>query len=644
MEEVKDGEASKQGKTISGVILGSQTNSRSGGFATLSSVGVGGFAVATESGGFDAAGTGGGGLGVLASGSKEDKKSDSPSMRKQELVDPAVTGKNIKKSTAKTTAGDDIMLRKGTRSSRIALNTYFSTFTNDIDNPVKIDCDDEVKDDDFQDPKKKEMVKKLKLPKKKLEKGRMEEAAKKTTPKKILGKESNFQLAPDSKLTALADVANNEDTTIGNEPALQEMKKSTNDKRKEKAEEKKVSEKVLTKKSDPTGTHLVLSETPVLIPLKNKKEQEKIKENVGENEVPMTSGKGIGKVKGKKVPEMVEEKEKSEQEKIKEKAAEKEVLMTSGKGKSGFFEELESDDFANLETEALSKRNRNINENLKDDDDVVPSFGFSKILTTEEEKSDELVVSPKPVSSAGPIVVYDENKTRPKRKIVLSDFLRSPYVQRPVVIKASRTKLENEISEFVFSATLTHSDIVFKTKEGENVARHSFESLCPGIEVHLNVISAWSRQLNYQEKFKKKESPTRLFLFSKYAGDDIQEQEKATEKEVSMKSGKKELEYVPYKGYVTSCRASPKQFVSMIDNLNEEQRKTVKDMGFESLLSMGVKNVPTGLGLWLITNYDEDNNTLNIGTRKLNVSALQVSEVLGVPRGNEKGNMAREAK
>ncbi|KAK9075777.1 hypothetical protein SSX86_004106 [Deinandra increscens subsp. villosa] len=229
-----------------------------------------------------------------------------------------------------------------------------------------------------------------------------------------------------------------------------------------------------------------------------------------------------------------------------------EVKNVSNFVTSSFLDELESDDFENLESEALSKMNRNINENLKDDNDVVPSFGFSKILTTEEEKSDdqekddqvagkekvddcvsnliektpflkvdcstdfqqkldELVVSPKPVSSAGPIVVYDENKTRPKRKIVLSDFLRSPYVQRPVVIKASRTKLENEISEFVFSATLTHSDIVFKTKEGENVARHSFESLCPGIEVHLNVISAWSRQLNYQETFKKKESPTRLF-------------------------------------------------------------------------------------------------------------------------------------
>ena len=41
--------------------------------------------------------------------------------------------------------------------------------------------------------------------------------------------------------------------------------------------------------------------------------------------------------------------------------------------------------------------------------------------------------------------------------------------------------------------------------------RSPLESLLPGIEVHILVISAWADLLNYEEKFKLKGSIARLF-------------------------------------------------------------------------------------------------------------------------------------
>ncbi|KAK9053674.1 hypothetical protein SSX86_024748 [Deinandra increscens subsp. villosa] len=193
-----------------------------------------------------------------------------------------------------------------------------------------------------------------------------------------------------------------------------------------------------------------------------------------------------------------------------------------------------------LEQQALSKSKEN------EEAEVMLSFGFSKMTAhdkDEEEKDDQINdvhistliekseflkvdvptdfeqrlqetedLNKKESSAEAAILKINENEGRPKRKIVLSDILRSPYVERPVMMKAKITKFESDFSEFIFSASLNHNDIVFATESGEAATRDTFESLCPGVEVHLNVINAWSRVLNYQERFRNKDSPSRLFL------------------------------------------------------------------------------------------------------------------------------------
>ncbi|KAM0059114.1 hypothetical protein Hdeb2414_s0005g00177891 [Helianthus debilis subsp. tardiflorus] len=53
-------------------------------------------------------------------------------------------------------------------------------------------------------------------------------------------------------------------------------------------------------------------------------------------------------------------------------------------------------------------------------------------------------------------------------------------------------------------------DTVFKTTRGVPVMRSPFESLMPGIELHILVISAWTELQNYEERFRQKGSITCL--------------------------------------------------------------------------------------------------------------------------------------
>ncbi|KAK9071885.1 hypothetical protein SSX86_008315 [Deinandra increscens subsp. villosa] len=179
--------------------------------------------------------------------------------------------------------------------------------------------------------------------------------------------------------------------------------------------------------------------------------------------------------------------------------------------------------FDKVDNELNSKKESKVIAN-----EPVVSFGFSMISSPEKVKKTHAETKPEDegnevdvskVIEITPFLNVDaektfdaENQQRPKRKIVLSDLLRSPYVKRPVQMKVKRTIFEKEMSDFIFSACYCNSDVVFTTATAnEIVTRDSIESLCPGVEIHLNVITAWARIQNYQENSKNKESPRRLF-------------------------------------------------------------------------------------------------------------------------------------
>ncbi|KAK9080343.1 hypothetical protein SSX86_000101 [Deinandra increscens subsp. villosa] len=125
-------------------------------------------------------------------------------------------------------------------------------------------------------------------------------------------------------------------------------------------------------------------------------------------------------------------------------------------------------------------------------------------------KEREVLCMAQPLSAVKPIVI-DE---RPKRKRAKAGVLCSPFMERPVVLEEKRTKTENDILQFIFAAHGPTWDILFSLTDCITVLKIQMETMRMGIEVHVDVINAWSHILNHEEQFRDKGNPNRLFCTS----------------------------------------------------------------------------------------------------------------------------------
>lgn len=57
-------------------------------------------------------------------------------------------------------------------------------------------------------------------------------------------------------------------------------------------------------------------------------------------------------------------------------------------------------------------------------------------------------------------------------------------------------------------------------------------------------------------------------------------------------------------------------------------------MGFGSILEMSIVNIPTGLGYWVVRNYDHSSSILNLGDKQVKITETLVESMLGIPRGS----------
>ncbi|MFS7936764.1 hypothetical protein Hanom_Chr05g00419581 [Helianthus anomalus] len=55
-------------------------------------------------------------------------------------------------------------------------------------------------------------------------------------------------------------------------------------------------------------------------------------------------------------------------------------------------------------------------------------------------------------------------------------------------------------------------------------------------------------------------------------------------------------------------------------------------MGFGSILDMNLKHISTHLGFWLVRNFDEEFDELNIGNHRIKITSDSVYEVFGIPK------------
>ncbi|KAK9080276.1 hypothetical protein SSX86_000034 [Deinandra increscens subsp. villosa] len=142
-------------------------------------------------------------------------------------------------------------------------------------------------------------------------------------------------------------------------------------------------------------------------------------------------------------------------------------------------------------------------------------IGISKKKTSMIEHDDGTFKTPEQI--VNPLACYmptekEENLMgRPKRSTTLPDALRSPFANNRVLLNERRTVMENNVGNYIFSSYGSKRDIVYSTERGGDVMRVHMESLCPGVKVHANVISAWSTVLNNDRQYRRRGSPLRLF-------------------------------------------------------------------------------------------------------------------------------------
>ncbi|KAL8225817.1 hypothetical protein R6Q57_018374 [Mikania cordata] len=95
---------------------------------------------------------------------------------------------------------------------------------------------------------------------------------------------------------------------------------------------------------------------------------------------------------------------------------------------------------------------------------------------------------------------------------MISEQLRSPYVERSVVLGSKITKEERIISQYVLDPRKHPHTLLFMIHSDTEFYKVMFKSLYPRVYVHIGVLEAIMHVLNEEEKQRTPGSPFRLFL------------------------------------------------------------------------------------------------------------------------------------
>ncbi|KAJ9547355.1 hypothetical protein OSB04_019898 [Centaurea solstitialis] len=103
------------------------------------------------------------------------------------------------------------------------------------------------------------------------------------------------------------------------------------------------------------------------------------------------------------------------------------------------------------------------------------------------------------------------NRVRETRRMLkLGDHLRSPYMERCVDLQVNLE--DKRAHEWIISSSGKKSDYVFWGQDDTRLYRTDMESLARKTDVRRSVIDAWSSLLNYDERYRNRDSPRRYFF------------------------------------------------------------------------------------------------------------------------------------
>ncbi|MFS7956487.1 hypothetical protein Hanom_Chr07g00655201 [Helianthus anomalus] len=151
---------------------------------------------------------------------------------------------------------------------------------------------------------------------------------------------------------------------------------------------------------------------------------------------------------------------------------------------------------------------------MKATKDIMQVVADLKMLPVEEQgyitPAKHIVHFVEPITSVKP---QQNIRKNPERDINPAEALCSPYIQRAVIMAEKRTKAEIAVSNYIFCGKEDLWDVLFFVKDVVSVPRVILEILCPEVELHVNLINAWSHILNIAEKKRKKGTDYRLFCY-----------------------------------------------------------------------------------------------------------------------------------
>lgn len=102
--------------------------------------------------------------------------------------------------------------------------------------------------------------------------------------------------------------------------------------------------------------------------------------------------------------------------------------------------------------------------------------------------------------------------------------------------------------------------------------------------------------------------------------------------------------YFEYDGSKIKPRIKTEKFYEYIHNLNYNQITVVREMGFESIIDLQISHIPTGLGFWLVKNFNDKTGVLDIGVKRIEITANLVHSLLGIPMGEHDVNEMTRAR
>ncbi|KAJ0495472.1 hypothetical protein HanIR_Chr12g0609161 [Helianthus annuus] len=73
-----------------------------------------------------------------------------------------------------------------------------------------------------------------------------------------------------------------------------------------------------------------------------------------------------------------------------------------------------------------------------------------------------------------------------------------------------------------------------------------------------------------------------------------------------------------------------------VRRFSKKQIDDVRDMGFGAILDININHISTRLAYWLVRNFDEKFDKLNVGNHQIKITSNTVYEVFGLPKGPKK--------